>query len=139
LGSGEDNCMGERSGLSLYLNRVFTQREREREREREESTLRSNRTLGNTLGWQYGVSLETWFPLSLSLSLSRSLDLSSFVCMCVSVSTRNTMLFYVFPTCSTDFPVRSSLFFFFFFRKFSCKILILGINPFFFFLIKLLN
>ena len=32
LESGEDNCMGERSGLSLNLNRNF-KRERERERE----------------------------------------------------------------------------------------------------------
>ncbi len=38
LESGEDNCMGERSGLSLYLNRDF-----KRERER---TLRSISTLG---------------------------------------------------------------------------------------------
>lgn len=31
MGNTEDNCMGERRGLGLYLNRGFDQRKRERE------------------------------------------------------------------------------------------------------------
>lgn len=52
MGNTEDNCMGERSGLSPYLNRDF-------ERERDPLWVWDQTELWeNTQGGQYGVSLE---------------------------------------------------------------------------------
>lgn len=77
MGNTEDNCMGERSGLSLYLNRGF---ERERHLlwvwDQTELWENTRRTV-----WRISRKL-WWFSLSLSMC---------FCVMCVSVSTRNIM------------------------------------------------
>lgn len=77
MGNTEDNCMGERSGLSLYLNRGF-------ERERHPLWVWDQTELWeNTRRTVWRISRKLWW-FSLSLSMC-------FCVMCVSVSTRNIM------------------------------------------------
>ena len=83
MGNTEDNCMGERSGLSLYLNRGF-------ERERHPLWVWDQTELWeNTRRTVWRISRKLWwFSLSLSLYV--------FLCdVCVSLYTQYYVYFIV--------------------------------------------
>ena len=85
MGNTEDNCMGERSGLSLYLNRGF-------ERERHPLWVWDQTELWeNTRRTVWRISRKLWW-----FSLSLSLSLYVFLCdVCVSLYTQYYVYFIV--------------------------------------------